>query len=38
MKAMSQKDALMTLNAINAMQSGKALPKGAPSMEVRLPS
>jgi hypothetical protein len=28
---------LMTLNAINAMQSGKALPKGAPSMEVRLP-
>jgi len=34
MKAMSQKDALMTLNAINAMQSGKALPKGAPSMET----
>jgi hypothetical protein len=34
MKAISQKDALLTLNAINAMQTGKALPKGSPSMEV----
>jgi hypothetical protein len=35
MKATSQKDALLTLNAINAMQTGKALAKGAPTMEVR---
>jgi hypothetical protein len=35
MKAMSQQDALQTLNAINAMQAGKALPKGSPSMEAR---
>ena len=28
------KDALLTLNAINAMQTGKTLPKGSPSMEV----
>jgi hypothetical protein len=35
MKAMSQKDALLTLNAINAMQAGKTLPKGSPTMEVR---
>ena len=35
MKAMSQQDALQTLNAINAMQAGKALPKGSPTMEVR---
>jgi hypothetical protein len=34
MKAVSQKDALLTLNAINAMQAGKTLPKGSPSMEV----
>jgi len=34
MKAMSQQDALLTLNAINAMQTGKALPKGSPSMET----
>jgi len=34
MKATSQKDALLTLNAINAMQTGKALAKGAPTMET----
>jgi len=34
MKAVSQKDALLTLNAINAMQTGKTLPKGSPSMET----
>jgi hypothetical protein len=34
MKALSQQDALLTLNAINAMQAGKTLPKGSPSMEV----
>ena len=36
MKAMSQQDALLTLNAINAMQAGKTLPKGSPTMEVRV--
>jgi hypothetical protein len=36
MKALSQQDALLTLNAINAMQAGKTLPKGSPSMEVLL--